>query len=380
MRIRSLPLLLGLCVFSAYGSISVIVQRMAKLFAQPTENSPILTEVAGKSPFRALEQSQDKEWVFVSDGLRYGWIRKNFVRMYEEPLAAASEQPFVTTTRERVVSKDFKFRKNKADSDLPLDDEILEDGGSKKFSDNFSDEFESGVEGDVFVVRTTGSLYEKPLRNAKRFGKIESNDQVEFLTLSNDQRWARVRVLETGEEGWLPRKNIARKVGSTELENLNRPSDRNLHLGAYGIFAPTPWSLGFVGTFSKTYESLVIAEIPLELGVGFGYNVGATYSQSLTVSYLDMRAYARWEPRLRPKVALPVNVGLLYKYGVIRTTLTQSEFKAIGSRVRQGETGLSFGIGVSYLPNDVFKFTVLPEVQVTTSIDLVLDAGISFSF
>jgi hypothetical protein len=353
---------------------------MAKLFAQPTEQSPVLSEVAGKSPLRALEQSEDKQWVFVSDGLRYGWIRKSFVTSYDERLAAVNEKSNYKTTREKVVSKDLSSRKRDSlDDDLSEDDDLDESGIKKKSSSDF-DEFEETSKGQVFFVRNSGSLYDKPLRNADRFASVESNDQVEFLNLSTDQKWARVRVLETGEEGWIQRKEIARKRDRSEFESLNRLSDRNVHWSAYGVFSPVPWSLGFIGTLSKTLDFLMIAETPLEFGLGFGYNFGSTYTQALTVSYWDARGFMRWEPKIRPKVALPFEFGFLYKYAIIRTLLTKADFDAIGSRVKQGESGLLFGIGASYLPNDVVKFVVLPELQVTSSIDLVLNAGVTFSF
>ena len=380
MRMRFFPLLLGFYVFSAFGNVSVMTNRPVKLFAQPTERSIVLSEVSGKSSFRAIEQSEDKEWVFVSDGLRYGWIRKSFVKTYDESAAAVTEKNPPRVTREGVVSRDLNPKVQFSDDDLPADDEVIENARGRRSSTNRFDDYSGDSEGDIFVVKTAGSLFEKPLRNANRFGDVESNDRVEFLNLSNDQKWAHVRVLETSEEGWLPRKDIARKVGREELESLNRPSDRTIHWGAYGVFAPLPWSVGFLGTLSKTYYSLVVADTPLELGLGLGYNGGATYSHSLTVSYVDMRGFVRWEPRIMPKVTLPVELGALYKYGIIRTTLTQDEFNSMKSRARQNETGLLFGVGLNYIPNDVFKMIVIPELQVTSSIDLVLNAGVTYSF
>jgi hypothetical protein len=50
------------------------------------------------------------------------------------------------------------------------------------------------------------------------------------------------------------------------------------------------------------------------------------------------------------------------------------------SRAKQNETGLLFGVGLNYVPNDVFKMIVIPEIQVTSSIDLVLNAGVTYSF
>jgi hypothetical protein len=382
MRMKFLPLLLGFCVFSAWGNISVTVNRSAKLFVSPTENSAILSQVSGKSPLRAIEQSEDKKWVFVSDGLRYGWIRKEFVTQFDESKAVVAQKKAPKLTRESVVSKDLRPRPNFSDdSDLPLDDESM-DGGlmdNRSSSVRFAETIEDS-KGEVFVVRKSGALYDKPLRNADQFGKIESDDRVEFLNLSNDENWVKVRVIETGEEGWLPRKDISRKDVRDDWNTINRISDRTTHLGVYGVFSPVPWSLGVLGTLSKTFNSLMIAETALELGAGLGYSVGNTYSQFLTVSYLDTRVFLRWEPHVSPKVTIPMELGLLYKRGIIRTTLSQSEFERADSRIKLGESGMLFGAGVSYVPNDIFKFIVMPKLQVTSSLDLILDAGVTYSF
>lgn len=380
MRMKYWAVLLGLCVGSAWGNIPVTVTSSAKLFAEPTERSGILSQVSGKSGLRALNQSDDKQWVFVSDGLRYGWIRKNFVSIYKESDAVVTQNKPPKITREKVVSKDMRPKPNFSDDpDLP-DDDVLDDvarGSSKR--NHFGESIENS-KGEIFIVRKSGSLFEKPLRNAQQFGNIETNDRVEFLSLSNDENWVRIRVLETGEEGWVPRKDITRKVFRDEWESYDRPSNRTAHLGLYGIFAPTPWSLGVLGTLSRTMDYLTIAGTRLELGLGLGYSAGNTYSQFLTSSYIDTRVFLRWEPRLAFKVNIPLEVGFLYKRGIIRTTLTKQEFDAANSRIKLNESGLLFGIGGSYAPNDVFKLLVMPKIQVTSSIDLTLDAGVIYSF
>lgn len=373
--------LLGFCVGSAWGNIPVTVNSSAKLFAQPTERSAVLTQVSAKSGLRALNQSDDKKWIFVSDGLRYGWIRKNFVAIYKESDAAVTQKKPPKMTREKVVSRDLRPKPRFSDDpDLPSDDDIWDEEGDGPVSRNRFGESIENSQGEVFIVKKAGALFEKPLRNADQFGNIETNDRVEFLNLSNDENWVRVRVLETGEEGWLPRKDISRRENRDESESLNRRSDRTAHLGLYGVFAPTPWSLGVLGTFSKTLNSLFIAETPLELGVGLGYSAGNTYSQILTASYIDTRAFLRWEPRVGAKVTLPFELGFLYKHGIIKTSLTKEEFVAANSRIKLNEMGLLFGIGASYVPNDVFKLLVMPKLQVTGSIDLILDAGVVYSF
>ena len=190
---RFFPLLLGFYVVSAFGSVSVVVNRPARLFAEPTERSLILTEVSGKASFRAIEQSEDKEWVFVSDALRYGWIRKSFVSAYNESLAAVNEST-PKTTREKVVSGDLNPKLDFSDDDLSEEGKASSARKKRSSGDSFEDGFSEDYQGDVFVVRTAGSLYEKPVRSSNRFGNVEANDQVEVLNLSNDQKWAQVRL------------------------------------------------------------------------------------------------------------------------------------------------------------------------------------------
>lgn len=383
MRHLGLKLLVicsSMVFLSAHAQVAVRVDKPAKLFAQPSEKSMILTEVGGRTAFRALEQSPDRKWIFISDGLRYGWIRKVFVKPTDEAAAAISEMaaPNLAPTKEAAVAESAP-----PDPDLP--DEEADDAPAAAGADD-SESLEDdpiGESSDTFLVKQPGTFYDQPKRNSQKYGRLEPNDQVEVISSSQDEKWARVRLIETGEEGWVPKTRIGRKVPRSELSQLEAPSGKLWHIGASGVMAPEPWNFGFLMFIRRGFESLSIGTTPIEIGFGGGLNVGSTEeigNSELSVSYVDMRLYAHWEPLLSPRFGLPVELGMLYKYGAISTDLSQEQFESLDTRIMQSEFGGFIGLGVTYFFADWFRLEVIPQIQLTSSVDLVLNAGAVISF
>jgi len=366
----------------AYGQIAVRIEKPARLFSQPSETSPVLTETGGRSTFRALEQSPDRKWIFVSDGLRYGWLRKVFVKPMDEASAAVSEISGPRPTRESVVAESAA-----ADTDMPVDDSEDAPPAAVEKGDPDADDEESLEDFDqasaTYLVKQPGTFYESARRNAPKFGKLEPNDQVDLLASSEDDQWARVRLVETGEEGWVPKIRIGRKVPRSEISRLEAPSGKLTHIGFSGVAAPDPWGFGFIAFLRRGFPSLAIGETPVELALGGGINMGKSethLNSDLKVTYIDMRLYAHWEPLLSPRVGLPVEVGMLYKYGSITTNLSPQQFNSLNTRILESEFGGFIGLGVTYYVFDSLRLEAIPQIQLTSSVDFLLNAGFVFSF
>ncbi|MEZ4815660.1 MAG: hypothetical protein R3A80_10710 [Bdellovibrionota bacterium] len=367
----------GFFYFSfASAQVAIRVERPAKLFAQPSERSMILTEIGGRSSFRALEQSADKKWVFISDGLRYGWIRKVFVKAVDEASAVMSEMSSGLESRESAIADSLP-----PDADLPVDEDLDDAPAAVGQEDAEGDDFDSTS--TSYVVKQPTPFYDQPKRNAQKFGKLLPNDEVQLLSSSQDSLWARIRLVETGEEGWIPQSRMGRKMLRSELRQLEAPSGKLTHLGLSGVLAPDPWNYGFLAFIRRGFPSLSIGTTPVEIAFGGGINVGKEEEQlnnSVKVSYIDLRLYAHWEPLLSPRWGLPVEMGMLYKYGSIVTELSPEQFDSINTRILESEFGGFIGVGVTYFVLDSLRLEFIPQVQLTSSVDLVLNAGAVFSF
>lgn len=252
---------------------------------------------------------------------------------------------------------------------------------SEEADEDSLDDFDQGAA--TYLVKQPSPFYEEARRNAAKFGKLEPNDQVDLLSSSKDDQWARVRLVETGEEGWVPKSRIGRKVPRSEISQLEAPSGKLTHIGFSGVAAPDPWNFGFLAFLRRGFPSLAIGDTPVELALGGGINVGKSethLNSDLKVTYIDMRLYAHWEPLLSPRVGLPVELGMLYKYGSITTNLSPQQFNSLNTRILENEFGGFIGVGVTYYVFDSLRLEAIPQIQLTSSVDFLLNAGFVYSF
>jgi hypothetical protein len=384
-----------------FAQVSVRVLKQAKLFAQPSENSQSLSETGGRSNFRALEQSADKKWVFISDGLRFGWIRKIFVKVVSDSEAAmnVAESPSALAEEVRVPVAPKKIPSSnsddedlaESDEDVPLEDDADPSSVTKKkagMDDDDLDEMSSDDSADddgvaTYLVSKPGVFFEDPKKTAPRFGVLEINDKVEVLDESSDKKWVKARLVETGEEGWLPKTRIGRKVNKLELDELEKAVTSSNHLVLYGVYSPLPWSFGTAVTLRHTFSNWLMAETPIQLGLSLGYDMGSIESflgQDISATYLDGRFLMHWAPALSNSTKLPIELGILYKYGVISTNLTAAEVEASNTRLMDGEFGVYLGIGMSFELGSAFAIEIIPTLQMTSSVDFTARAGLALMF
>jgi hypothetical protein len=156
------------------------------------------------------------------------------------------------------------------------------------------------------------------------------------------------------------------------------------HFGVHGVGAPAPWGVGAQAFFRHGFSSLAIGTTPLELGFGGGFNAGSVeetdFGSDIKVSYIDMRLFAHLEPLLSSRWSLPIQVGLLYKYGIIETELAVEDFESLNSRIMENEFGAYVGIGLGYYLFDSLSIELMPQVQLTSSVDFVFNGGLVINF
>jgi predicted metallopeptidase/uncharacterized protein YraI len=73
-------------------------------------------------------------------------------------------------------------------------------------------------------VTNPGKLFERPDENSKRYGILEQNDDVLPLAHTEDGRWLRVRLQETGEEGWFPAASIRVTQADRQISTVHHNS------------------------------------------------------------------------------------------------------------------------------------------------------------
>lgn len=378
-----------------YAQVAVRINRPSTLFSKPSENSAPLSQIGGGTGFRALEQSADHRWVFVSDGLRFGWVRKIFVTVQDETAAtlSAAETPLVGAPGADEELHEFKpkkktslYSKSGGDSDedaaAPDDEE-----GDDEDIENVTPKKERI--GRTFTVKKAGPLYEEPKKGATRFGMMEIDDEVKFIETSDDGVWAHVRLNETGEEGWVLRSHLGRRVYSQGIADEYASSRMNLnHIGLYGTYAGIPWGFGGMLSYRRGIDDLVMLGAPIEIGLSVGYEAGTTESyivnsvlQQVKASYLDVRGFIRWEPRVYNDFWIPIEGGIVYKHGTIQTNLTSAQFQALDSNIKASDVGGYIGAGVSYHYSNAFQIEAMPILQVMASAATITGtAGIVFSF
>ena len=383
-HLRGYLLLLGLGL-TAFGhsQVAVRLRNRAKLFAKPTERSLVLIEVSARGNFRALEQSPDKQWVFISDGLRYGWIRKAFVEATDDSADALAPIaiPPPAMTRESVAAEDAPPAAESEGSSSKKNADSLDDDAPA--TEDGADEL-GPPEPSVFSVTMAGSFYEQPKGNSTRFGRLEENDQVELLETSSDSKWVKVRLEETGEEGWLPKARVTKKSSGMKSSRMaTQNAALTWHLGLYGSYLPAPWGPGIMATVRRGFSSLAVMNTPFEFGAGIGYEVGSkTVYQGANISatYLDLRALVHWEPAVTENISIPFEVAVLVKSGTITTTLPQSVFEASKSRIKAQEVGFAISAGGTYRFTEFLQLDLRPELQLTSSLDIGMKAGLVYSF
>lgn len=78
------------------------------------------------------------------------------------------------------------------------------------------------VDRDKSTVLVGGKLFERPNLTSRRYGILEKGDEALPLAHTSDGQWLRVRLQETGEEGWYPANSISIRQADRRATELLR--------------------------------------------------------------------------------------------------------------------------------------------------------------
>lgn len=236
-----LLLALALCAGlarSAAAAVFVRTLRSGSIYSEPSQRSQVMGAYAPGTRFEATRLSTNKIWVEVKGKAGQGWVPRRWIETLpsapgDSPTAKSAPKgdgkvPVLGAEAE-LTDADFTAgaeAKKAKKLGTAAADESLEEFDANDKGDNALEEMQSGLKefdsrADRFFSEKAGRLYEKPSTMAARYGVVEKNDEMRVLARSKDGRWAQVRLLITGEEGWYPMNWIRRekeaRLGATGL-------------------------------------------------------------------------------------------------------------------------------------------------------------------
>lgn len=341
--------LLSFWVPNAQANVPVQVKSSAYLRALPQDNAAPSTQVVSGERMRALKQSPDRQWIFISNGSKGGWIKKEDIQMsapsYNDTIrrsggvGPSNGEPdsFFSDEIEKEFGGDFE---NKLDSDLGYDKEALPD-------EDFSDEVKEMEEGAAFVANQDGKLYENPSKFANRFSRIEKGDSLQFVRKSQSGKWTYVRLSITGEEGWVP----SQWLTAEKKEVSSSIYDDNLHhnLDLKLAFGPQPYGFGGSAGYYYTIWNGGEKDAPsrFDIGLQLHWYMGSTLElngQELKTRYFSTSFTGRYIPTLKGgKYFLVFEAGGIYHTASIQTNLAKETVENSDLGVKETDIQALFG-------------------------------------
>jgi len=214
--ILSLALFLNIFLIgNLFANIQVKFLQSSYLFQSPQAQSAKNGIVKKDAVLVAQKQNPDKSWVFVAGAdQKSGWVHKSYVKV----LSAAPQTvniPSPNEEGEEAESSDEEDSLENEETNFDdLADDVLDNDDDEDFGEEAPDSFET-----TFTLNRRGRLYEKPSKSAQRFSRVEIGDLVEVIEKSSSEKWTKVRIDLTGEEGWLPAEWLNKKKRKTRAHS-----------------------------------------------------------------------------------------------------------------------------------------------------------------
>lgn len=189
---------------------------------------------------------------------------------------------------------------------------------------------------DRATIMTGGKLFERPSEQARRYGILQDGDEVIPLAHTDNGLWLRVRLQETGEEGWFPAKSIRVRQADRMQDVIYRHALEG-HGGwgtrGHGFGGGVGYHFGL--SYDEKYRFWSV-------GLDFSYWLGerlALASSVYSSKYFGVAALARYNiPSSSSNFVAAVEGGLGYYQGIISTgglteeTIVQNGLTAQSSR------------------------------------------------
>ncbi len=169
----------------------------------PGEVSPELFPVEAGEVFFWANEDRTREWAFIQTRRKSGWIRKRYLKVVkalpvpgeiEAMQALNGDSGEGATFSGTLIDGETAFDPNR-----PF---VRRDGSLDSIDSGHLDGLKEGH--DIVTTLEPGQFYAEPNPLAERYGLIEAGDQVTFLKRDSSDKWAKIRLELTGEEGWYP--------------------------------------------------------------------------------------------------------------------------------------------------------------------------------
>ncbi|HVJ63803.1 MAG TPA: hypothetical protein VM901_00965 [Bdellovibrionota bacterium] len=225
-------------------------------------------------------------------------------------------------------------------------------------------------------VTTPGKLFESPAELAKRYGILEGGDDVLPLAHTEDGQWMRVRLQETGEEGWLPSQLVkVSQASQQQVEFFHNTLEGHVNYAGrgrnFGFGAAYFYAFGFD---ERNRSWGLGVDVSMWLGQGLAYQSTATYDSN----YLAVQVLGRYNiPSSSSLLGAYAEAGLGYYQGLISVTgsISASELE---SRGLTSSSSLSFlpviGGGVKYSLSKNLDVALMLRLQISSN--AIFDTGL----
>lgn len=332
------------------GSVAAPVLSLDDDFDQETKKSQNNLPVPGASS--DVDERGDLEEKPTADQLAEVKLSPEELSHVEEGEKVSKAQIRAQSRLSPIKKNDFNFKSDSLSSAL--------EGGVVTWEEDFD------LSRDRAIVVNGGKLFERPSESSRRYGILSEGDAVLPLAHTEDGLWLRVRLQETGEEGWFPSASI--KVTQAESPT-STALYRNL-IELHGGFGSRGQGLG--GGLGYQYGiSYDEKQRFWALGLDFSYWVGeslvsgaATYSSK----YYGISAFGRYYmPSSTSNFSAAVEIGLGYYQALISTggiaesILSENGLSAEASQKFVPLVGASLRYGITS------RFDVLSLVRVQLS-------------
>ena len=379
------------------------------VYQSPSSGSDKLGELSAGDDVEFVRFSSSKKWAFVRGAKSRGWVPAESLKAAEgqdssEALEAEETKTFGNSDIDeaafdaagvpRMIVNTGKKATSKESGESSLDPQTGESADSpmgseapkarrasrkSQVADRMS-EFDRQF--DKFYIKNKGRFFEKPTKFGTRYGILEPNDEVKLVSRSPGGQWLKVRLLLTGEEGWVPvpwvklvRVPALKRIGANSLE-------------IWGGFGNNGLKGGFGFGYLRNLLPYGFDSAPrdrAEIGLLFDYHLGEKVENSgstLTTHFLVTSLVGRYVSSstdgFRGGIA---EAGLSVTNATVTTTGTSSDVLADAGVPSSGtHVGAHFGALGYFAPSEVIQFFGGVRLYLGSSASVVLLSGLALRF
>ncbi|NCN28115.1 hypothetical protein GW915_11110 [bacterium] len=328
----------------AQALIPVRLQTTTMLQGRPEAGSSVVYEGARGMRFQAMKQSADKKWVYLENSKARGWVPKERIQV--------------------MANSAGQRRSQNDDQDFTVDEDI----------ESFDLKQSTGV------AQVSTELYGDPSSTAERFSRVEKGDELQILGQSDSRNWYQVRLLVTGEEGWLP----VRAIQLDSFDRVNRVPDNGIQIMGLVGTDSLGYGLG-LGYFRNVFPRGVSGRPRDRLE--FGLEGDLMFKNSSLEGFSVARRSFIWTGGMRylPAVANGrfygiAEVGLTYIYSTYSSDLSEATLIANKAKDSTHTFAFTLGAGLGLSINEYFGVSTILRMLLKSNLILIGGAGVSWRF